>query len=205
LSAETVVKPARFPSFPELEERDPLPTGPRSAAEEAEAVREAARREGLARGHQEGRAAALADWAPRLTALAAALEEAITVARGERERLAAELVETVPHVAVQLARKVIERELADGEGAVRAAVAAVARRLAQGGGSIVRVAPGVAHALDAWRDQGDEAAALAGVVIQVDEGLRPGEWMIETEGGVLDGRLATQLEEAARILTEADA
>jgi flagellar biosynthesis/type III secretory pathway protein FliH len=206
LSAETVVKPARFPSFPELEERDPLLTRPRSAAEEAEAVREAARCEGLAHGRQEGRAAALADWAPRLTALASALEEAITVARAERERLAAELVETVPHVAVQLARKVIERELADGEDAVRAAVAAVARRLAQGGGSIVRVAPDVAQALDAWRGEGDQAAAaLAGVVIQADEGLRPGEWMIETEGGVLDGRLATQLEEAARILTEADA
>ena len=35
--------------------------------------------------------------------------------------------------------------------------------------------------------------------------LRPGDWIIESDGGILDGRLAVQLEEAARILMEPDA
>jgi len=205
LSAEAFVKLARFPSFPPDEWEPAPPVRPLSPAEEVDAAREAGRLEGLAHGRQEGRAAALAEWAPRLSALAAVLEETIAAARAERERLAAELTETVPQVAVQLARKVIERELIREEDALRSTVDAVARRLAQGGAAVVRVAPDVAQALHAWRGDGDQGAALAGVSIHADDGLGRGDWIIETDDGFLDGRLATQLEEAARILTEPEA
>jgi flagellar biosynthesis/type III secretory pathway protein FliH len=165
-------------------------------------VRESGWKEGVARGREEGRAAALAEWSSRLAALAAALERTIASVGAERSRLAAEVAETVPAVAVRLARKLIERELAGGEDAVRRALDPVLRRLAQSAVTAVRVAPDVAQALEAWRG---DASALAGVAIHADGTLSPGDWIIETDAGFLDGRLATQLDEAARILTEPDA
>jgi len=202
LSVDHAVKRARFPSFRTLETVEPLAAAP-TPAEDAARAREAGFREGVTRGRAEGRAAALAEWAPRLAALAATLEQATSAAAAERARLAAELAETVPALAVGLARKVIERELTRGEDGVLAAIDPILRRLAHGGATAVRVAPDVAQALDAWRSQAGSASLS--VTIHADATLAPGDWIIETDGGLLDGRLATQLDEAARILTEVDA
>jgi flagellar assembly protein FliH len=216
LLAESVVRTARFPTFQFGEEWEPALPPRLTAAQEADQAREAARQEGFAEGRLAGRTAAVAEWAPRLTALAAALEQATAVARAERERLAAEITETIPHVAVALARKVIERELTDGEDAARVAVGPIARRLAQGGAASVRVAPDVAEALEAWRgERGDGVPPLnldgpwpstvSGVTIHADASLGRGDWIIETAGGFLDGRLASQLDEATRLLSEPEA
>jgi flagellar biosynthesis/type III secretory pathway protein FliH len=206
LLADSVIRTARFPTFQFGEEWEPKQPRRLTAAEEADKARDAARLEGLTQGRDEGRAAALAEWAPRLAGLAAALEQATAVARTERERLAAELTETVPLVTVALARKVIEHELTRGEDAVRTAVGPIARRLAQGGAASVRLAPDVAEALAAWRGERGEEAALAGVTIHADASLGRGDWIIETESGFLDGRLTSQLDEATRLLsTEGEA
>lgn len=201
-----LIKTVRFPAFSKADEPSFAPRPPVVApANEAELAREAARREGLARGQEEGRAAALAEWAPRLTALAAALEDALSVVRAERERVAAELAEAMPQVALELARKVVERELATGEDPVRAAIEPVTRRLAQTGAAAVRVPPDVAAAFEAWRGDGEGMAAIAAVTVRADASLMRGEWIIETDGGFLDGRLVTKFEEAARLLTEPEA
>ena len=197
------VKTARFPDFPLVEERLPAPPTRAPAVSEADTIRESARRDGLARGREEGRAAALAEWTPRLTALAAALDETLAVARAERERLANELTGLVPEVALSLARKVVERELTDAEGALRTVLDAVTRRLTDTAGCVLRVAPDVAAALEACRAEGKPM--LAAITVRADDRLRSGDWVIESDRGTLDGRLATQFEEAARILTEPDA
>jgi flagellar assembly protein FliH len=199
LSVEPAIRRAWFPAFRAAEIPEASVPTP---VEEAARVRESGWKEGVARGREEGRAAALAEWSPQLAALAAALERTIASVGAERARLAAEVAETVPAVAVRLAQKLIERELAGGEDAVRRALDPVLRRLAQGGVAAVRVAPDVAQALEAWRG---DASGLAGVTIHADGALGRGDWIIETDAGFLDGRLATQLDEAARILTEPDA
>jgi flagellar biosynthesis/type III secretory pathway protein FliH len=205
LSAETIVRNVRFPSFPAAEEELAGAPAYPNALEEAARAREAARNEGLVCGREEGREAALAEWAPRLASLAAALEQTIAVARAERERLAAEITRAVPEAAVTIARKVIEQELTDGEAALRTALHPIVRRLVEGDVAAVRVAPDVAEALRAWLDASEQRAALAGVTIHADETLDRGDWIIETASGFLDGRLATQLAEARRLLAEPDA
>jgi flagellar biosynthesis/type III secretory pathway protein FliH len=85
------------------------------------------------------------------------------------------------------------------------AVGPIGRRLAQGGATSVRVGPDVAESLAAWRGERDGGAALAGVTIHADAGLGRGDWIIETAGGFLDGRLTSQLDEAIRLLTESEA
>jgi flagellar biosynthesis/type III secretory pathway protein FliH len=203
LSAETAVTRVRFPAFSSEAVPDDPPPSP--VVDAIHAVREAARREGLARGRAEGRVAALAEWAPRLGALAAVLEETVSAVRADRERFAAEMATALPRAVVQLTQKIIEREVAGGEDGLRAAAAPVARRLAESGGTAIRVAPDVAEALTAWRHAGDAPAALLGVTIRTDETLARGDYIVETAGGLLDGRLATQLDEALRILTEPSA
>jgi flagellar biosynthesis/type III secretory pathway protein FliH len=204
LSAETIVRNVRFPSFSVEETPEELPRRP-SALEQAEREREAARTEGLRRGREEGRAAALAEWAPRLTSLAAALEQTMAIAQTERARLAAEINRAVPEAALTIARKVIEQQLTDSEAGLLTALQPIVRRLTEGPIAAVRVAPDVAEALRAWLETSDQRAALGGITIHADEALDRGDWIIETEGGFLDGRLDTQLAEAKRVLGEADA
>ena len=201
-----LIRSARFPAFSAADGPEAVARAAVGArADEAELARETARREGLVRGEEQGRAAAIADWAPRLTALAAALEQTLATVRAERERIAAEMTETIPQVALELARKVVERELVSGEDPVRAAIEPVTRRLAQTGSAAVRVAPDVAAAFEAWRGEPDSPTGMAALTVRADESLRRGEWIIETDGGFLDGRLATKFEEAARLLMEPEA
>jgi flagellar biosynthesis/type III secretory pathway protein FliH len=204
LSAETIVRNVRFPSFPLVEE--PEPVAPHSSAlEKAEREREAARMEGLRRGREEGREAALAEWAPRLALLAAALERAIALAATERERLAGEISRAVPEAAVTIARKIIEHELANAEDRVTAVLQPIVRRLSEGPILTVRLAPDVAEALRAWIETSEQRASLHRVTIHADQTFARGDWVIETESGFLDGRLDTQLTEAHRVLSEPDA
>ena len=192
----------RFPSFSAprpVAEPAPAPVAARSSADDLRAAREAAYAEGLAQGRAEGRAAAFAEWTPRLGALADALEAASTALRQGREELATELGTHVTEIVLMLARKVLDRELASGEAAVRATAEQLAQRLTAGGGAIgVRVAPAVAEALKAWRGTG----ALGDVVIRADASLGAGDFVVETDAGFLDGRISTQLAEAARMLAE---
>ena len=191
----------RFPSFSAprpVAEPAPAPVA-RSSADELRAAREAAYAEGLAQGRAEGRAAAFAEWTPRLGALANALEASSTALRQRRDELATELGVHVTEIVLMLARKVLDRELASGEAAVRATAEQLAQRLTIGGGAVgVRVAPGVAEALKAWRGTG----ALGDVVIRADASLGAGDFVVETDAGFLDGRITTQLAEAARMLAE---
>jgi flagellar biosynthesis/type III secretory pathway protein FliH len=185
----------RFPSFATPRPAaDPVPVA-RPSAEDLRAAREAA----YAEGRAEGRAAAFAEWTPRLDALAAALEAAGTALRQRREELATELGAHVTEIVLTLARKVLDRELTSGEAPVRATAEQLARRLTAGGAIGVRVAPGVAEVLTAWRGTG---VALGDVVIRADASLGAGDFVVETDAGFLDGRIATQLAEAARALAE---
>jgi flagellar assembly protein FliH len=202
LSAETTIKAARFPTFVLAQELyEPPPPAP-TPEDEAEVARAAAHAEGYARGLADGRAAALAEWTPKLSALAGALEGVATTARARAAQLAAEIEQALPRAIVLLARKVVERELTAGEDAVHEAAARVARRLTGIDAIAVRVAPEIAQALAAWLRETDAPARLDGVAVQPDASLERADWMIETVPGFLDGRLVTQLEEAWRALTE---
>jgi flagellar assembly protein FliH len=200
LSPEAAVTSVRFPSFA-VAPGAADPVFPRPVVEDRRAARQAAHAEGLAQGRAEGRAAAFAEWSPRLAALAAAVEAAGHALRQRREALAEELGAHVTEIVITLTRKVLDRELALGDAAVRATAEQLARRLTAGGAIAVRVAPAVAEVLAAWRGAG---GPLGDVAIRADASLGGADFILETEGGFLDGRVATQLAEAARLLEESE-
>jgi len=153
---------------------------------EAEEVRRAAGQVRAAAA-EEGRAEGLRAGAGQLQASLAALREAQAawLARAEVEAL---------DLAVEMARRILGRELrldpaAAGEGA-RAALQAAGRRRSLR----VRLHPdGVAQLRDGQAALG---ASVEGGVLELlaDPSLLPGDVVVETEAGQVDGRIASRLE-----------
>lgn len=138
-----------------------------------------------AEGEAEGRAQAAA-----LLARAAEVREA---------RLS-ELDGTVVDVAIEIARRLVGRELAVAPGAV-ADVARRALRAASGAGDVVlRVAPAD---LAAIRGEADALRALVErgeLTLAEDPTLTRGEVVVEGSGGRVDARIEAQLEAFRRAL-----
>ena len=157
-----------------------------SAEAEAEAVRGAAvqvRAAAVEEGRLEGLRAASVQVAERLVALAEAQRS--WLARAEVEAL---------DLAVEMARRIVGRELranpsAAGDGALQALRAAGRRRALR-----VRLHP---EAMAQVRERSAalvEATAGAALELVSDPALLPGDVLVETEAGQVDGRIASRLE-----------
>ena len=124
-------------------------------------------------------------------------------AAAERERRLAGLAGEVAALALEVARKVLGRELAvDPEAVVALATAAVAEARERREVAL-RVSPGDAPALR--QSEGRLAALLArapGLSLREDPSLAPGEVVIETEAGTIDARVEAQLAALARALED---
>ncbi len=157
-----------------------------SAEAEAEAVRDAAgqvRAAAREEGHAEGLRAAAAQVEERVASLAEA--QARWLARAEVEAL---------DLAVEMARRILGRELrldpaAASDGAVATLRAAGRRRTLR-----VRLHPDGVAGLRERRPALAEAGAGATLELVADPALAPGDVVVETEAGQVDGRIATRLE-----------
>ena len=214
------VKPAAFPVF-QLTPEPPAPPPPVATAppppmrhevverprvtpEDVAAAREHARAEGFAAGVAEGRTAAYTEWSERLGALAAALEGAAREFQGQRVELAAEVDRQLPRAVFSLCRRILHAELAVADTAARTIIRSLTGRLAGFDNAVaVRLSPRMLEALEAWqRSAAAPSAGGLGLRIEPDAGLGPGEWLVETRDGFLDGRVESQLEEAWKLVSE---
>jgi flagellar biosynthesis/type III secretory pathway protein FliH len=198
---EREVPRAFFPTFATASPAaDAPPEALRDAATEAEERRREALAVARAEGAREGREAAFREWTERLAAACAALEAADRELVAHREAVAAGVGREAVRLVLLLARKIMRRELALAATGTEAVVEAVAERLAGGGTAVaVRLDPATAKAFETWRR---ETAAAGRVRVEADPRLTSGDWIIETHDGFLDGRLASQLEEAWRLVEE---
>ena len=157
-----------------------------TALREAEATRKAAVEAGFADGLEKGLARAAAE-----------------VVRGAevRDRLLAGCSSELLDLAVELAERILVREVRPGLDGVAAAGRALA---------MVRGIPRVV-----LRTSQDDAASLrgggfssgpdqVGVRLVVDPELRAGEVIVEAEGAAVDGRFRTQLAELRRAIAEGE-
>jgi flagellar biosynthesis/type III secretory pathway protein FliH len=157
-----------------------------SAEAEAEAVRRAAGREraaALEEGRAEGLRAGQAEIAACLAGLAEAEERWRT--RAEAEAL---------DLAVEMARRIIGQELRCDPAAACAGAAAALRAAGRWRVLRLRLHP---EAVAAAGDGGPAlVAALAGGALELvaDPALAPGDVVVETEGGRIDGRIGSRLE-----------
>ncbi len=156
-------------------------------AADADARAAALRAESMSAGLEAGRAEAGA----LLIAAAAA-----------RDRILAEAEEALPRLALAVAEKVIRRTLASERDAV-CELAAAALAEARGRRVVrLRLHPGDLPAAAAQRSRLAALAGGPGLELLEDPTLAPGDAVVETEAGLADARVETQLGALRRALLE---
>ncbi|HLC42298.1 MAG TPA: FliH/SctL family protein [Methylomirabilota bacterium] len=168
------------------------------ARQEAEEIRARAWAEGLALGQTQARDEARREVFPLLEILRHSSKEL----EGLRQLYSGQLETQIPTLTVLLTKKVIHRELQLDRstivGIVRAAlerVSAVDREVT------LRVHPDDAEVLAKHRtDLLSGLDKIPGIRFEADASITPGGCLVETASGLIDARLETQLEEAARVL-----
>jgi flagellar assembly protein FliH len=124
---------------------------------------------------------------------------AVETLRAQADRLAEQARADAIEIGFQVARKVLEAELRSGPEALFALVRSAVRRAGESRRVAVRLAPEDAALLasDAGRGALDGVTA-ARVEWIPDPSLQPGDCLVETDFGQVDGRLGTRLAEIRR-------
>ena len=132
------------------------------------------------------------------------LAKAVADLRRTGERLAEQTTADALEMAVLIARRIIEGELATNPAALTGLIRSAVARLGESRKIQLRLCSSDAAAVEAAGDGGPLAGvAVARVEIRPDATLSPGDCIVDGEQGTVDGRVATRLEEVRRILTRA--
>jgi flagellar assembly protein FliH len=124
---------------------------------------------------------------------------AVEMLRAQADHLAEQARADAIEIGFQVARKVLEAELRSGPEALFALVRSAVRRAGESRRVAVRLAPEDAALLasDAGRGAVDGVTA-ARIEWIPDPSLQPGDCLVETDFGQVDGRLGTRLAEIRR-------
>lgn len=122
----------------------------------------------------------------------------------QRRELLDELLPYVVRIAVEVARRIVRRELTSDPGMVTRTVQAALEQMLSASQIVVRVHPLDAQVLQAQigsiADAPDQAEAIE---IVPDGSIDPGGCVVESERGIIDARLRTQFEQMqAQLLQE---
>ena len=132
------------------------------------------------------------------------LAQAITELRRVSERLGGELGSTALEIGCLLARRIIEAELKSDTELRTALIRAAVRRLGEVQRVTVRLCATDREAVASLAGEGPVGEALglpiASVDLVTDTNLSPGDAIVESDTGIVDGRLGTRLEELRRVL-----
>lgn len=129
------------------------------------------------------------------------LVQAIAELKKVSGRLGAEMGSTALEIGCLLARQIIDAELkADPEVRV-AMIKAAIRRLGESTKVTVRLAPVDRDTVASLAGEGELLGLpLASIELIADTNLSPGDAIVESDTGMVDGRLGTRLEELRRVL-----
>ena len=165
-----------------------------SAREVAQQIEQEAYREGRAKGQQE----AMDELQRRFEPLDALLREACREVTAARQAIITNAEGGLIDLAIAVAERVLRSEV----GARREAVVPIVRAALEAAGSrvvmAVRVNPSDIELLTERR--GELLGVLESARLISDPAIASGGCVVEVEGGLVDARLESQLQEAARLL-----
>jgi flagellar assembly protein FliH len=182
------------------------------AIQDAERIREQARREGYQRGYDEGyhdgareaQQRADAELQQTLETLRAHLQQVIQGVHTQQEAYLQHAESQMLELALEVARKVVREELKLQPAHVLAIVRDTLRRVQGFGRLRIRVNPLDVELLRQNRPSLLQVVdGVEGIEIVEDRRVDQGGCVIETEQGVYDARIRTQLGEIERVLREA--
>jgi len=129
------------------------------------------------------------------------LAQAIADLRRTAGRLGAELGATALEIGCLLARQILDAELKSDPELRVAMIRAAIRRLGESQKVTVRLAPGDRDTVASLAGEGEALGLpLASLELIADINLSPGDAIVESDTGMVDGRLGIRLEELRRVL-----
>lgn len=132
------------------------------------------------------------------------LGQAIAELKKVSGRLGAELGSTALEIGCLLARQIIDAELKTDPEVRVAMIKAAIRRLGESTKVTVRLAPVDRDTVASLAGEGHDGQLLglplASIELVADMNLSPGDAIVESDTGMVDGRLGTRLEELRRVL-----
>jgi flagellar assembly protein FliH len=160
------------------------------AGHEAEAYQR-----GCSDGREQGKKDAAQEQQPALERTARAIADMATL----RARLRRETEQELVKLSVEIARRILNREVNVDPDALSGVLRAALEKLQAGELTRVKVHPQYA---DSIRQQLAHCAVPASVEVIADTALEPGDIQLETVRGTLDASVATQLSEVERGFVE---
>jgi flagellar assembly protein FliH len=129
---------------------------------------------------------------------------AVQALRAQADRLAEEAHTDALEIAFLVARKILDIELTQNPEALFALVRSALGRLGSSRRVVVHLHADDAAALQAGIANGDaEGISAARIEILPDPALQPGDVLVDTDFGQVDGRLSTRLDEIRRAVDAA--
>jgi len=166
------------------------------AAARADGIAQDARKRGHDQGFDSGRDAADREMNDMLVTMRGLLE----MARAERHKLMEEAEPELVRLALGIAERVLHQQVALDRGVVVEMAKTAISRLIERDSVTVRVNPAD---LERMREHRDELVAIGDIKnlrLVEDQRVDRGGVVVDTDAGTIDARIATQLEEARKIL-----
>jgi flagellar assembly protein FliH len=166
------------------------------AASRADALVEATMAKAHADGYAEGTAAADNE----MSAMTETMRNLVEMARVERHKLMEDAEPELVRLAIGIAERVLHQQIALDRGVVVEMAKVAIARLVERESVTVRVNPGDLERMREHRDEFLSSGDIKNFRVIEDQRVDRGGVVVETDGGTIDARIGTQLNEAKRVL-----
>ena len=166
------------------------------AAARADAIAQEARKRGHDEGFQTGCATADREMNDMLVTMRGLLE----MGRAERHKLIADAEPEVVRLALAIAERVLHQQIALDRGVVVEMAKTAIARLIERDTVTVRVNPADLERMRQHRDELIAIGDIRNLRVVEDQRVDRGGVVVDTDAGTIDARIATQLDEARKVL-----
>lgn len=166
------------------------------AGERGDTLVETVQAEARKSGHAEGSAAADRE----MSDMMATMRNLVDMARVERHKLMESAEPELVRLAVGIAERVLHQQIALDRGVVVEMARVAIARLVEKESVTVRVNPGDLERMREHRDELLSNGEIKNFRVIEDQRVDRGGVVVETDGGTIDARISTQVNEAKRVL-----
>jgi flagellar assembly protein FliH len=166
------------------------------AAARADVLVETAKTQAHDEGYSEGKAAADRE----MSAMSETMRNLVDMARVERHKLIEDAEPELVRLSIGIAERVLHQQIALDRGVVVEMAKVAIARLVERESVTVRVNPGDLERMREHRDEFLSSGDIKNFRVIEDQRVDRGGVVVETDGGTIDARIGTQLNEAKRVL-----
>jgi flagellar assembly protein FliH len=166
------------------------------AGERGDALVKTVQADARAAGHAEGSAAADREMSDMMSTM----RNLVDMARVERHKLMESAEPELVRLAIGIAERVLHQQIALDRGVVVEMAKVAIGRLVEKESVTVRVNPGDLERMREHRDEMLSNGEIKNFRVVEDQRVDRGGVVVETDGGTIDARISTQVNEAKRVL-----